>query len=573
MHSTFKALFPLFVSCFVLLLANGLINVLLPVRMSLDGAGIDTIGMVLSLYFVGMLLGALLSINLIKRAGHIRVFAGCVALGAISILICSLYSEPLIWGAMRVVTGFCNACAFTAMESWLSSSSTKETRGKTLAVYNAVWLGGLFGGQFFMNLASPQDTTLFVVAGILLCAAVIPLVLSRHPGPVIEEVSTMSLRALYKISPLGVVSCLVSGMIYSASFNLLPVFANEYNIVDFELSLYVGTAIFGAFILQFPVGYLSDRYDRRTVLFSILVISALVDLTIPAFAAVGNLIGVFSATAITCGIIACTYPLSMSEAFDRLRQNQMVAAMGGMIFAFAAGGVIGPYAASLVMDSLGSVFLFYFLALSQLLLAGFVIYRMTVRQALPIEDQESFVMQGAEIFSAIDLDPRTEFIEPKHPLSAEEEATLSIAESDPAAAVKMTQAIAKHDPTMGLGIAGAVAATESVNVLRLHEVMKDTIPEQIFEVTRVLVTAQPQLAYELVQQLAQWHPEQVVQMAMDIGRTLPELRTEMLRVAVKIAPDSASKIEEYYANILAEELEAMRPADRDLDYDVAVDSR
>jgi MFS family permease len=565
MHSTFKTLFPLFISCFVLLLANGLINVLLPVRMGLDGAGIDTIGMVLSLYFVGMLLGALLSINLIKRAGHIRVFAGCVALGAISILICSLYSDSILWGAMRVVTGFCNACAFTAMESWLSSSSSKETRGKTLAVYNAVWLGGLFGGQFFMNLASPQDTTLFVIAGILLCVAVIPLVLSRHPGPLVEEVSAMSLRALYKVSPLGVVSCLVSGMIYSASFNLLPVFASEYNIIDFELSLYVGTAIFGAFILQFPVGYLSDRYDRRTVLLIILIISALVDLTIPGFAAAGNLFGVFSATAITCGIIACTYPLSMSEAFDKLRQNQMVAAMGGMIFAFAMGGIIGPYAASLVMDTLGSVFLFYFLALSQLLLAGFVVYRMKMRQALPIAEQESFVMQGAEAFSAIDLDPRTEFIAPKQPLSAEEEATLSIAESNPAAAVKMTQAIAKYDPTMGLDIVGVVATTESVNVLRLHEAMKETIPEQIQDVTRVLIAAQPQLANELVLQLAKWYPEHVVQMAMDIGRTLPELRSVMVRLAVEIVPDSVIKIEEYYAKILAEELEAMRPADRQND--------
>jgi hypothetical protein len=425
-----------------------------------------------------------------------------------------------------------------------------------------VWLGGLFGGQFFMNLASPQDTTLFVVAGILLCVAVIPLVLSRHPGPIVEEVSAMSLRALYKISPLGVVSCLVSGMIYSASFNLLPVFASEYDIVDFELSLYVGTAIFGAFILQFPVGYLSDRYDRRTVLFIILIISALVDLTIPAFAAADNLFGVFGATAITCGIIACTYPLSMSEAFDKLRQNQMVAAMGGMIFAFAMGGIIGPYAASLVMDTLGSVFLFYFLALSQLLLAGFVVYRMTVRQALPIAEQESFVMQGAEACSAIDLDPRTEFIAPKHPLSPEEEASLFIAESDPAAAVKMTKAIAKHDPSMGLDIVGAVATTEKVNVLRLHEVMKETIPDQILDVTRVLVTAQPQLAYELVQQLATWYPELVIQMVIDIGRILPELRSEMMRLVVKIAPDSAIKVEQYYAKILTEELEAMRPADR-----------
>ena len=401
----------------------------------------------------------------------------------------------------------------------------------------------------------------------------IPLVLSRHPGPLVEEVSAMSLRALYKVSPLGVVSCLVSGMIYSASFNLLPVFASEYNIIDFELSLYVGTAIFGAFILQFPVGYLSDRYDRRTVLLIILIISALVDLTIPGFAAAGNLFGVFSATAITCGIIACTYPLSMSEAFDKLRQNQMVAAMGGMIFAFAMGGIIGPYAASLVMDTLGSVFLFYFLALSQFLLAGFVVYRMKMRQALPIAEQESFVMQGAEACSAIDLDPRTEFIAPKQPLSAEEEATLSIAESNPAAAVKMTQAIAKYDPTMGLDIVGAVATTESVNVLRLHEVMKETIPEQIQDVTRVLIAAQPQQAYDLVLQLATWYPEHVVQMAMDIGRILPELRSVMVRLAVEIVPDSVIKIEEYYAKILAEELEAMRPADRQNDVEMDYCSR
>ncbi|MBO7927141.1 MFS transporter [Pseudoalteromonas sp. K222D] len=562
MHSTFKAQFTLFISCFILLLANGLINLLLPVRMSLDGAGIDTIGMVLSLYFVGMLLGALLSINLIKRAGHIRVFAGCVALAAIAILICSLYTEPFVWGAMRLVTGFCNACAFTAMESWLSSSSTKETRGKTLGVYNAVLLGGLFSGQFFMNLADPTDTTLFVVAGILLCAAVIPLVLSRNPGPIIEEVSSMSLRALYKISPLGVVCCFVSGMIYSASFNLLPIFAGQYNIVDFELSLYVGTAILGAFILQFPVGYLSDRYDRRTVLFGLLIISALADLAIPQFAKVDNLLGVFTATAITCGIIACTYPLSISEAFDRLRQNQMVAAMGAMIFTFAAGGVIGPYAASVVMNTFGSVFLFYFLALIQLLLAGFVIYRMTVRKALPIEDQESFVMQGAEFFSGVDLDPRTEFIEPEKKLSVEEEITLSIAESDPASAVKMTQVITKHNPTIGLNIAKAVAATESVNVLRLHEVLKDTIPEKIIDVTRALITAQPELADELIQQLAQWYPEQMVQMVIAIAHSLPELRAEIISVLLKLAPEAVTKIKTDYAAMLVEERQTIRPADR-----------
>jgi MFS family permease len=165
---TFISLFSLFLSCFMLLLGTGLINVLLPVRMGLEGNSMETIGLVLSLYFVGLLIGSLYCTSLIKRAEHIRLFAGCVSLEAISILICSLYVDPILWGAIRIIMGFCIACAFTAMESWLSDSSSKETRGQVLAIHNAVMLAGLFGGQFFMNATSTQDNALFVIASILL---------------------------------------------------------------------------------------------------------------------------------------------------------------------------------------------------------------------------------------------------------------------------------------------------------------------------------------------------------------------------------------------------------------------
>ncbi|SIS55895.1 MFS transporter [Neptunomonas antarctica] len=562
MRTTLVPLISLFISCFILLLGNGLINVLIPVRMGLDGLNTNTIGMVLSLYFVGMLLGAIYSKNLIRRAAHIRVFAGCVALGAVSILVCSLYSDPVLWGGMRIVLGFCNACAYTAMESWLSDSSTKETRGKVLATYNAVVLSGLFFGQFFMNMASPEGTVLFVFSGILLCAAVIPMVLSRNSGPLISEVSSMSLLALYKISPLGVVSCLASGVIYSAIFNLLPVFAKDYGIVTFQLSLYMGTAILGAFLLQFPVGYLSDRFDRRTVLFVLLFISAVADFAVPVLASQGIFTGVFVGTAITTGIIACTYPLSISEAFDKLRQNQMVAAMGSMILAFSIGGILGPYTASIAMDYYGNAALFYFVALIQLLLGGFVMYRMAVREALPVEEQEHFVMQGASIMASIDLDPRTEYVAHQHALSSEAETAATIAETDPAAAVKMARAIAMANPVLGVEVAAAVATVPGINVLRLYEVMKEAVPDQILGVTRAVVTVRPELAYELISKLAEWYPEQVVSVAAEIGHALPELRIEMARVAVESAPESATEVAEYYAHVLAEERDAMRPADR-----------
>jgi MFS family permease len=561
-RQTFRLFLSLFVSCFILLLGNGLINVLFAVRMDLDGFNTDTIGLVLSLYYVGMLLGALYSKTLIARAGHIRMFAGCVALAAVSILICSLFSDTVLWGAMRLLIGFCNACAFTAMESWLSDGSTKENRGKVLAVYNAVVLAGLFGGQFLMNVASPGDATLFVVAGILLCIAIVPMVLSNNSGPLIESVESMSLLKLYHVSPLGVVSCVASGLIYSALFNLLPVFAGNYDIVDFQLSLYVGAAILGAFLLQFPVGYLSDNYDRRSVLLVLLSISATVSCVIAALASAQFFSVLFVATAVSAGIVACIYPLSIAEVFDRLRQSEMVSAMSSMILAFSAGGILGPYSASIVMEYFGSDALFYYLAIIQLLLAAFVLYRMAARHALPVDEQESFVMQGAAITASVELDPRSEFVEQMQPLTSEAETAVSIAEFDPAAAVKMARAVALYDPALGVGVAAAVATVDGIDVLRLYEVMKEVLPGQISEVTQAIVTTRPELAYQLVSKLAEWYPEQVVDVAAEIGQAIPELRVAMARAAIAAAPESATQVAEYYASVLAQERDAVRPADR-----------
>jgi len=564
-RNTFNLFLSLFISCFILLLGNGLINVLLTVRMDLDGFNTDAIGLVLSLYYVGMLLGALYSKTLIARAGHIRMFAGCVALAAVSILICSLYSDNLLWGAMRLLIGFCNACAFTAMESWLSDSSTKDTRGKVLAMYNAVVLAGLFGGQFLMNVANPADATLFVVAGILLCASIVPMVLSNKSGPLIENVESMSLLNLYRVSPLGVVSCVAAGLIYSALFNLLPVFASAHGIVDFQLSLYVGAAILGAFLLQFPVGYLSDQFDRRSVLLVLLAISATVSFVIVLLASAQSFTTLFVATAVSAGIVACLYPLSIAEVFDRLRHSEMVSAMSSMILAFSVGGILGPYTASVVMDYFGSDALFYYLAIIQLLLAAFVLYRMSARHALPIDEQEQFVMQGAAVTASVELDPRSEFVEQAQQLTSEAETAVSVAEFDPAAAVKMARAVALYDPALGVGVAAAVATVDGIDVLRLYEVMKEVLPGQIPEVTQAIVTTRPELGYQLVSKLAEWHPEQVVDVAAQIGQAIPELRVAMAKAAIAAAPESATEVAEYYASVLAQEHEAVRPADREED--------
>ncbi|MGB1237399.1 MAG: MFS transporter [Pseudomonadales bacterium] len=561
MATTFLSLISLFISCFFLLLGNGLINVLLPVSMELKGMSTDTIGLVLSTYYIGMLVGAVYSKHLIKRAGHVRVFAGCVALGAISILGCSLEASALVWGAMRIVLGFCNACAYSAMESWLGASASKENRGKVLAVYNAVVLSGLFLGQFFLNFASPAESTLFIVGGIMLCASIIPIALSRNKGPLIEEVESMSLFAVYRKSPLGVVCCVVGGLIYAALFNMLPVFARNYGIVDFQLSLFMGAAILGAFFLQFPVGYAADKFDRRKVILILLIISAGVGVVASIMAPLQWIWPLFIAVGVTTGIIGCLYPLSISQAFDTLKQSEMVAAMGSMILAFSLGGLMGPYSASIVMSVFGSASLFYFLGAVQLCLAGFVVVRMRMRDALPVDKQESFVMQGATTTSLVELDPRTEYSEPELALSRDALTAIEIAQSDQGAAVKMARAIAVSQPERAVEMASALASVPDIDVLRLYEVMREALPYRIMEITRAIVKTQPDLAYQLVRQLAQSNPEQVVSVAAEIGHANPELRVDMAKVAAESAPESAMQVAEYYAQVMTQEREAMRPAD------------
>ena len=562
MLTTFTPLVPLFGSCFILFVGNGLTNTFFPLRMQLNGLGTDSIGLIISVYFVGMLLGAMYAKYLIKNVGHIRVFSGSVAVVAGSVLLCALNDDIVVWSFARTITGICTAGAYAAMESWLSESSTKNTRGRVLGVYNAIVIVGLFSGQFFIGLFEIASNDLFIIAGMIFASALIPIALSRITAPEVLDVTSMSLLKLYRLSPLGVISCFTAGAIYFSVMSLLPIVGSHYGFENFTLSLYVGIAILGGFFLQFPIGYLSDRFDRRTVLLYILIVSIVVNIIIGFLDPQNGLWPIFLATTITSGIISCIYPLSISQTFDQLKQSEMVSAMGSMIMAYAIGGIVGPYTISLLMSIFGDSALFYCLAVVQLLLSAFVIYRMSISEALPIEDQENFVMQTGAIAAAVDLDPRTEYIDHSAP-SIEAETVTNLAETDPITAIRLVRAIAIANPQLAEEVVAAVVNVEGIDILRLYQVMSEAVPNKVLDVSRAIVVERPDLAEELIKKLVGWYPEQVVPVAIEIGRVLPELRLEMAKIAVENAPDSAKQIREYYMQLLNEEHDAMRPADRE----------
>jgi MFS family permease len=571
---TLLPLFSLLLSCFIMMLGFGLIGLLLPVRMGIEGMSTDTIGMVLSMYAVGMLFGGLYSRLLIIRAGHIRMFAAVAALAAISILACGLSTNPWLWGGMRMLMGFCIACAFAAIDSWLSESATAKTRGRILAANQIVIMGAYFIGQFLLNLSSPSSQTLFMVAGMLLALALIPIVMSRKSGPAVADIRSMSMRALFHLSPLGVVACFFCGLLYSGLLNMLPLFATSHGLSGFELSLFMASAIFGAFILQIPVGFLSDHFDRRSVLFVLLLITIGACLLVPLLSALDSRYPLMVAIAITTGIIACIYPMSISETFDKVLQNDMVAAMGGLIAVYALGSIIGPYAASLAMKHFGNDALFQFLATLEILLVIFVIYRMKVRHALPVEAQEKFVMQGVTGSSSIEIDPRFEYHAPEQPLSHEASIAVKVAQNNPAAAVRMAMALAEIAPEEAAQLAAALTQVEDVDIARLYAAITGAAPELSRDIAEALAAASPEGIDELVTWLAHERPEQLSDILVAIAEAVPEHSLDIIGSAAESfaeshaeeAPELLLKVAETYASHLSDGLEDMRPVDRAATY-------
>lgn len=245
------------------MVGNGLVSLLIPMRLSVESISTDKIGLVLSVYAIGYLIGAHYSKKFIHRVGHIRTFALCGSLMSFAILVCALTMDLWVWAVMRLVMGFAVAITIATFDGWLSQATNKNDRGQVLAFNQVVVFSAICISQFFVLLSPPTTTTLFILAGILFFISISPLAVGKIQGPAMEEFESLSLRQTFNISPLGVACCISCGFIYAALINLLPIYAGTYGVINLELSILMASAVAGAVIMQLPIGFLSDRYDRR----------------------------------------------------------------------------------------------------------------------------------------------------------------------------------------------------------------------------------------------------------------------------------------------------------------------
>lgn len=566
MTATLYSLIALFVSGFAMMLGHGLINILLPSRLSFENVSADNIGLIMSMFSVGLLIGGLYTRRLIIRVGHIRVYAASAAMAAISILSCYLWLNEWLWAAMRILMGVCIASTNIVVDGWLSERATSETRARILATNQIVVLLAMFLGSFMINLADISHATLYILAGLLLCGGVVPIAMSSASAPEVDDTPSMGLLKLIRVSPVGIMAVLMCGLILGSLLSMLAVYAQAKGITGVDLSLLVGAAIIGGVLLQYPIGYLADRYERRKVMLNIVLISMLCSLLTPFVIDLDLFALGLVLISLSSGITSSLYPLGVAETFDRLKQTEMGSAIGGMIILYASGGIIGPYAVGLVMEHIGTNYFFISMAGMQFIFALFITYRSRVRQSIPTDQQESFVAQGATGWVSTELDPRTEYVE-SISLSPAAQTAVDIAIVNPTLALEMVSIIARADPDQVIEVSGALASVEGVDISELYTRLIEIIPDNQHALLQTIITATSESSKELVNMIFEEAASaDIAELATVMTEAAPEQSFEIIEAATEIVldenPEIIVDIAEAYLNNVNTNREEMRYADR-----------
>ncbi len=390
MKAIMRNVWPLFLAVALLMVGNGLQGSLLGLRASIEGFDIGVTGIVMSSYYGGFLVSSYVTIGLIRQVGHIRVFAAFASLASTTVLLHALFPYPWIWLFLRFVTGFAIAGLYVVAESWLNQASTNQTRGRILSLYMIIMYGCMALGQIILIFSDPAGLTPFIVISILVSLALVPVSLNPTQGPEIELPKTVSLKQLFKCSQLGFIACLATGVAQGAFLSLGAVYASRIGFSTVEIGLLMSAALITVVPIQLPLGWISDRIDRRWVIAFVGVIVGVTGL-VAASTGHGGFPVMLALFAVYGGFSAPLYSLAIAHTNDFLEADEILGASSKLVFVNGLGSVLGPAIISLAMFFGGDMAFFVFPGIVHLLLAIFALWRMTQRQGVSEEDRGEYI--------------------------------------------------------------------------------------------------------------------------------------------------------------------------------------
>jgi MFS family permease len=373
---------PLLLGVMLLMVGNGVQGSLLGIRGAIEDFSTYQLSVIMSAYFVGFLGGTSLAPAMIRRVGHVRVFA---ALGSLSSAVLVLYPTIPDWWAwtlMRVAIGFCFSGIYVCAESWINNTSSNETRGQALSAYMIVQMIGIIAAQGLIATADPGGFVIFIIPSVLVSLAFMPILLAATPAPTFDNTRRMGFAQLFRTSPLGCAGMLLTGGVFSAMFGMASVWGTMAGLSVPQIALFVAAIYVGGLVLQYPIGWLSDRIDRRQLIMAtsavaavLMLVATSVPLPFGLTLVVGTLLG---------GITNPLYSLLIAHTNDYLAREEMAGASAGLLFLNGLGAIAGPVVTGWLMEVIGPGGFFLFMGANFVALAGYAAWRMT-RRAGPTE--------------------------------------------------------------------------------------------------------------------------------------------------------------------------------------------
>ncbi|MDP5086525.1 MAG: MFS transporter [Yoonia sp.] len=368
----------LFLGMFMLMVGNGLQGTLLGLRGEQEGFSTLALSIVMSAYFLGFLFSSRYTPELIRRVGHVRVFAALGSMISAVLVAYPVLVEPWAWAIGRVIIGFCFCGVYITAESWLNDASSNENRGKSLSLYMIVQMAGIVFAQWIVSMGDVSGYVLFIIPSILVSLAFAPVLLSVRPMPAFDTTKPMRIKELIRASPLACFGMFMLGGVFAAQFGMSAVYGSRVGLTVGEISFFVSAIYVAALVLQYPIGWLSDRMDRRVLIIWIAFVGAAGSMI--AFLVPGNFFLIVLSGAILGGTSNPLYALLIAYVNDYLDKSDMAAASGGLLFINGVGAIAGPLIVGVMMDSIGDNGFWLFTAFLMTAIGCYGLYRATQRK-------------------------------------------------------------------------------------------------------------------------------------------------------------------------------------------------
>ncbi|PQA87896.1 MFS transporter [Hyphococcus luteus] len=407
MAQTIRVLSALLIAAFLLISGAGLQGTLLSVRGNIEGFSLVLLGSLMSAYFTGFTIGCQFAPHMVKRVGHIRSFTALASIASAAALAHALAVNPVFWILLRVIAGFCLAGLYMIIESWINEGATNERRGRVLAVYRVVDLSAGTVGQALLATADPADFYLFALVSILISVALVPVALTTTTQPTPITSADIDLKKLFRISPLAAFGCLSVGAANGAYWAVGAVYVQKLGYDIQTVAAFMTTVVVSGALSQWPLGHISDLFDRRILIVAIAALSSAAGVLLALTGGQSEFMLLAGGAAF--GFTAMPiFGLAVAHANDRADPHEYVTLAAGLLLLYGAGAIVGPFVAPIIMQNAGPQALFFYTSSVYAALTLFGLYRMRRSDATPPEEREAYVSVPRTSPAVFEIDPRGE---------------------------------------------------------------------------------------------------------------------------------------------------------------------